>query len=138
MTTTELDDAATSPIVLKAIPEGAYVMPEPSHPDYQVNPDGATFAMVAHLPSLRAPDVAAWVAERQHGNLIMACFAYGMERGQLHPDYHMARITREEERYIRIVARAELAARLGPRGYRTDHLASTLLPGELAETLPGA
>src|SRR5262245_19719073 len=90
----------TAPITLRAIPLCAYTSPEPSHPDHQVNPDGATFAAVAHLPSLREPDVVEWVTAHQEGNLIMACFALGMESGQVDPGY-TARITPEEDRFIR-------------------------------------
>jgi hypothetical protein len=117
-------------IILKAIPAGAYEMPRPYHPLAQVNPDGAAFAAVAGLPSLREPDVTAWVAEHEDGNLIMACFAYGLESGQPYPEpgdppyYYVARVTVSEHAAIRMAARRELAAYLGPLGYRVDHLAA--------------
>lgn len=128
--TADLTAPDASSIILKAIPAGAYAFPEPYHPEAQVNPDGATYAAIAHLPSLCEPDVTAWVAAHQDGNLVMACFAFGLECGQVDSGCYRARITLEEERYIHIIARAQLAQHLGPRGYRTDHLASTRIPGE--------
>lgn len=117
-----MDNPPYTLIILKAIPEGAYTLPEPYHPDSQVNPDGVTFTAVANLPSLTEPDVTGWVAGHQDGSLIMACFSRGLERGQVSPDCYEVRITVEEKSAIKAAAHAELAAYLGPRGFRTDHL----------------
>jgi hypothetical protein len=118
-----LEDPGYTLTILKAIPLGAYKMPEPTHPDGQVGPDGATFDAIARLASMQEPDVTRWVSAHQRGNLIMACFAYGLEYGQVDPDCYAARVTIAEKAIIRSAAARELADWLGPRGWRTDHLA---------------
>jgi hypothetical protein len=117
--TSSLDVA---PVILKAMPASAYQMPAPVHPADQVNPDGVAFAAVSDLPSLTEPDVRAWVTGHEaSGVLIMACFARGMETGQGTASYE-AQVTLSEYEKIRVAANRELAAHLGPLGWRTDHL----------------
>lgn len=125
-TSTDVLDQDAAPIILKAVLASAYQMPTPGHPDAQVNPDGATFAAVADLSGLSGRDVQAWVARHSGAGItVMACFARGAERGQISPDAYEAKVTLAEHARIREAARRELAAYLGPRGYRTDHLTAS-------------
>jgi len=113
----------TSTVILKGIPAGEYRYPVPAHPDGQVNPDGAAWEFVAALPCLADPAVQAWAARKvAAGEHVMACFARGLESGQVSPDALEVGVPSADYELIRAAARAELAAFLGPLGYRTDHL----------------
>jgi hypothetical protein len=102
---------ATAPVVLKAIRTADYRYPVAVAPS-QTNPDGVTFDRVAHLDTLRSPEVTSWVsAKAGDGIHIMAAFALGAERGQVEPWADNAKrieVSLADLAVIRQEARAEL------------------------------